>query len=158
MLIFKSDNFMGSRYQIYRDEANAGQLLYNHWKGSAQVLTDAGEVAIKPKSLMSTDRIISLNDEIVGNAAFNLWKWKAEIRVTLNGSSFLMKAKDSWMRNYEVFFEREQGSIKAGEIKISGIFTYTYNTDFTDQVKPWFQAVLVSLIITKYSLMAVASG
>jgi len=156
MYLFKTDNLWGTNYAITRGQETHGSVHYNYWKGSASIKIKGDEVSVSSKKWYSSSKVITQHDEKVGHADFKMFSFKPRIIVEYKGHQFILKTRDIWQKQYDVYFGDESTPI--GKIHKKGWFGYTYESQMPESVELWFQAVMVSLLITLAAYNSAAAG
>jgi hypothetical protein len=147
MYTAKSENCWGSKFTILDQEgAEAGIISYNMWNSEATVVVGGKSAVVKNQSWYSQNRIIFENGKEVGRADIKLFSFKPRAEVTYKTAAFTIQAVNSWMTVFEL---RMKGSDRPlGTISKKGVLSTSYVMDIEQPVELWFQAVLVTLLIT----------
>lgn len=150
---FKSAGLWKNSYEITDSSGqDYGSLTYNIWQSKAAIELGSDTTTIYSEKWYSSNRTIAVNGEEVASVGFKLFKFKPEVHITYKGRLFIMKSIDNWYRKFGLFMEN-QPDIEIGQVRKKNMWGTGFETEMPDYIDLWFQASLVSLVITFEMLM-----
>lgn len=156
MYTFKSANIWSTKFDVISGQDVLGNIAYSTFMSSANIRIGEDEVVVASKKWYSTKKIITQNGEQTGSASFKMMSFKPRIEIEYRGHMFVLRATDMWQRHYDVYLSDKNTPI--GSINKRGIFFNAYDADFPESVELWFQAVMVTLLITLATYQSAAAS
>ncbi|MCH8556563.1 MAG: hypothetical protein LAT84_02015 [Balneolia bacterium] len=156
MYVFRNTNFWATQIGIFRNNEEFGKIHYSHFRGNAEIIIDQSVVNVKSRRWYSTKKVITQNGEETGNASFRMMSFKPRIEVQYRGHLFTLRAANMWQRRYDVYLEGQNKPI--GSISKKGWFLNSYESELPESVDLWFQAVMVTLLITLSTYQSAAAS
>lgn len=156
MYVFRNTNFWATQIGIFRNNEEVGKIRYSHFNRSAEIIIDQSVVEVNSTRWFSTSKVIMQNGEETGNASFKMMSFKPRIEVWYRRRLFILRAADMWHRKYDVYLGGQD--IPIGSISKKGWFMNTYESELPGSVDLWFQAVMVTLLITLSTYQSAAAS
>jgi len=152
----KPTNFWSSRYVIEHEGEEVGRLNYNNWSGNSEIISGDQVVNVMSEKWYTTSVKIIIDGEESGRATYKTFSFRPSMDIEYKSQTFRMKAKNSWMREYEITFGESEKVI--GTINKKSYFSYSYESHLPDSVDVWFHGILVVLLKQMEAMQTVVAG